>query len=281
MSSFKRQLKQLAARLLRPGLADIHRRLDLVEVKALERTAAARPSPSEIQWRGNLQTGRATTPDGAIIAPASAKFRDELTYWVTVARGLDPSFPGDFHATFADWQRTRLKELAAQLGLDGPAFTVWCAGRTAIEIGGGPHPALCEARWNRAIAVDPLADGYAAEGLYPESARHITHLASPGEAIPLPSAIADLVIIENALDHVEDPRAVIAEIARLLRPGGLVWLLVDLMDYRDHMHPSPMSEPKLRGLMTSAGFSERYLASWPGASHPMATHQCRSLWEKN
>ncbi|MCC6677771.1 MAG: methyltransferase domain-containing protein [Phycisphaerales bacterium] len=279
MNSLKHLLKQLAARLLRPGLADIHRRLDLIEIKAFER-AAAPPSPVEIHWRGSLQTGRATTPDGAANPAATAKFRDELAYWVNVARGHDPSFPGEFHAVFAGWQRRRLNELADQLKLDGPGFEAWARERTAAEIGGGPHPCVCEARWKRAIAVDPLADGYAAEGLYPDSARHITHLASPGEAIPLPSAIADLVIIENALDHVEDPRAVVTEIARLLRPRGLVWLLVDLMDYRDHMHPSPMSEARLRGLMTEAGFRERYLASWPGASHPMATHQCRSLWEK-
>lgn len=280
MNSLKRQIKQLAARVLRPGLADVHHRLDLIEVKARARADAALV-PHEAQWRGGLSTGRATTADGANHPAATAKFRDELTYWVKVARGLDPSFPGEFHAVFAQWQRARLNELADQLKLDGPGFEAWARARTAIEIGGGPHPGVCEARWKRAIAVDPLADGYAAEGLYPAEARDVVHLASPGETIPLPSAIADLVIIENALDHVEDPAAVIAEIARLLRPHGLVWLLVDLMDYRDHMHPSPMSEAKLRTLMSGAGFAERYLASWPGASHPMATHQCRSLWEKS
>lgn len=257
MPTLRQQLKHLAFRLMRPGLADVVARLD-----AIEKTVSARRAPP---------------------APATldhSKYRDELGYWAKVARGEDPAFPGEFHAVFSDWQRTRLRELADQLGLDGPGFAAWARQRTAVEIGGGPHPCVCEAPWKRAIAVDPLAAGYAEHGLYPESARAVVHLASPGESIPLPSAIADLVIIENALDHVDEPAAVAGEMARLLKPGGLAWVLVDLMDYRDHLHPSPMSEAKLRQLMTASGFRERYLASWEGASHPMATHQCRSLWTR-
>jgi len=245
---------------MRPGLAEVLRRLERIEAGVAARVARQAPVP------------------GAL--PDPAKYRDELGYWVTVARGGDPGFPGEFHAVFREWQRTRLKELADRLQLGGPGFETWARDRTAIEIGGGPHPCVCEARWKRAIAVDPLAAGYAAHGLYPESAGRVVHLASPGESIPLPSGIADLVIIENALDHVEDPRLVVGEMARLLRRGGLAWVLVELMEYRDHLHPSPMSEARLRGLMTGAGFHERYLASWAGASHPMATHQCRSLWER-
>ena len=42
-----------------------------------------------------------------------------------------------------------------------------------VEIGPGPHPAVAEASWRSAVAVDPLADAYLAEGLAPEDAEHV------------------------------------------------------------------------------------------------------------
>lgn len=295
-----------------PGLADVRARLEAFERRCLERGLAAerrRAQGHVARWSGGSH-GAARFADGLVDPAATAKFRDELGYWIAVARGQDPGFPGDFHGVFAGWQRTRLRELADQLQLDAAQFAAWAAARTVIEIGGGPHPAVAEARWRRAVAVDPLSDGYAAEKLFPDMteqagadmagadtagedragqhaagqrsphAGRVIPLASTGEQIPLPGAVADLVIIENALDHVEDPLAVAREMARLLKPGGLVWLLVDLMEYRDHLHPSPMNEARLRDLMRTAGFEARYFASWEGASHPMASRQCRSLWRK-
>jgi ubiquinone/menaquinone biosynthesis C-methylase UbiE len=41
-----------------------------------------------------------------------------------------------------------------------------------------------------------------------------------GEHLPYPSASFDLVVCMDVLEHVADPRAVLAEIARVLKPGG-------------------------------------------------------------
>jgi len=45
-----------------------------------------------------------------------------------------------------------------------------------------------------------------------------------GQPLPLPSGEADLVILSEAIEHVPDPELVLAEAARLLKPGGELFL---------------------------------------------------------
>jgi ubiquinone/menaquinone biosynthesis C-methylase UbiE len=129
--------------------------------------------------------------------------------------------------------------------------------------------------------VDPIAKGYVEEGLVPPAAEHITYLESPGERIPLPAGSADLVIIENALDHVGDPVAVLAEIRRLLAPQGMLWLLVDLSNYSDSMHPHPFNEERLRALLAGAHFEAVTERVSDHKSHPKAYGEYRGLLRKN
>jgi SAM-dependent methyltransferase len=52
-------------------------------------------------------------------------------------------------------------------------------------------------------------------------------LIGTGESIPLGDESVDVAICCNALDHVRDAGAVLAEILRVLRPGGGLFLEVD------------------------------------------------------
>ncbi|MBI2444199.1 MAG: class I SAM-dependent methyltransferase [Candidatus Magasanikbacteria bacterium] len=62
-----------------------------------------------------------------------------------------------------------------------------------------------------------------------EKARALTQarfIEAPAAAIPLPASSADAVLCSDAFHHLAEPQAVIAEIHRVLKPGGL-FLLVD------------------------------------------------------
>ncbi|MCC6661687.1 MAG: class I SAM-dependent methyltransferase [Phycisphaerales bacterium] len=212
------------------------------------------------------------------------KYEEELGFWRWLVKTPEgrKKIGGAFEEVFGRWQRQRLLELGERLGLESEAaLDAWCEGQSVVEIGAGPYPAVAAApAWRRAVAVDPLASGYAREGLLPEACDRVTYIEAPGEAVPLASGCADLVIIENALDHVADPEAVVAECRRLLRSGGLLWVLVDLSEHRDHMHPHPFSESRIRGLLTSGGFEMMHDRVSDHKSHPKAYGEYRGLLKK-
>lgn len=234
----------------------------------------------------------------------------ELDFWRWLVKTPEggASVGGSYVETFGRWQRDRLRELAMALDLlatagDRPrldpayggvfeapadvlgridaAIDQWCAQQRVVEIGGGPYPAIAAASaWRSAVAIDPIARRYAEEGLTPEGRDHIVFVESPGERTPLATASADLVIIENALDHVSDPDAVMAEIARLVRPEGLLWLLVDLSNYSDAMHPHPFNEARVADLLARHGFDAVAQRVSTHKSHPEAYGEFRGLFRR-
>jgi len=71
----------------------------------------------------------------------------------------------------------------------------------------------------------------------------IRFLQGAGERIPFPDAFMDVVLCTNVLDHVRDPRRVVAETRRVLRPDGVFVLMVDIFETgaehgeHDVLHP--------------------------------------------
>ncbi|HEY2690339.1 MAG TPA: class I SAM-dependent methyltransferase [Streptosporangiaceae bacterium] len=53
---------------------------------------------------------------------------------------------------------------------------------------------------------------------------HVEFILAPGSAIPLPTGSVDVVIFNHIYEHVPDPLAVMAEIRRVLRGDGVVYL---------------------------------------------------------
>lgn len=286
----KARLKQLVRRLFRPALEDVNRALcdqtraiESLRDAMLERTSTPPSGPLEpagtIVWRGGL-SGRAEAPDGSPHPSLTRKYLEELRFWVRIARDPEqfPSWTGTFPHVYGGWQQDRNDELASWLDMTPGAYRAWCEGARAVEIGSGPYPFLGRQRWKWAVAIDPLAGGYQAEGLVPPECAHVVMIPATGEHVPLPDACCDLAVIENCLDHVDDPDATLRELHRLVRPGGLVWLLVDLMEYRDEMHPNPFSEQRLKDSLAASGFAiVKMRISSENASHPRAQAECRAL----
>ena len=230
-----------------PGLYGLLRRQVAVE-KAIRRHAPQ-------VWRGGLAGG--LYPGSPADEDLRYKYFAELRYWVTLnaVPGFDPNVDGEMHDVFGKWQAARLRSLGRDLGMSSDAeLANWARGVRAVEFGGGPHPLVAEAAWRSAVSIDPLADGYEAERLLPPNRRGFVQIAAVAEDVPLPSGAADLVICHNALDHVDRPRSVLREAARLLAPGGMLWLIVDLRSTVDHMHPHVFDEQGLRTLIRACGF---------------------------
>jgi SAM-dependent methyltransferase len=91
-----------------------------------------------------------------------------------------------------------------------------------LDVGGRiqPYRPLFDGRLCRYVSIDlrrtPLVD-----------------VVARGEQIPMGSGRFDLVICTQVLEYVPDPRAVIAEIHRVLKPGGALLLSVPAIFPRD------------------------------------------------
>ena len=103
---------------------------------------------------------------------------------------------------------------------------VWPIARDtqALEVGSGAHGLVFFLGIPDAIGVDPLADDYAA--LFPAWQRRAKTRKAYGEALPFENASFDLVLSDNVVDHAEDPRAILREMVRVLRPGGALYFTV-------------------------------------------------------
>ncbi|MFI4915662.1 MAG: class I SAM-dependent methyltransferase [Phycisphaerales bacterium JB060] len=231
-------------------------------------------------WRGGLD-GSLTSAIGDV--HIERRLRDELAYWVRAVNvpgaheAIDPAY-GDFHDVFARWQTDRCKELADWMGV--PDVATWQLETAVLEIGGGPHPMVAQGRWALAAAVDPLNDGYASCDLFPPGPLGFTPIAASGEQIPVTGASFDIVVCDNCLDHVADPGRVVAEIARVLKPGGHAWILVDLRSTVDDMHPHAFTPELLAAMLTSQGLEITKERVGTHASHPLAHGEVRVLARK-
>jgi 2-polyprenyl-6-hydroxyphenyl methylase/3-demethylubiquinone-9 3-methyltransferase len=99
----------------------------------------------------------------------------------------------------------------------------WC-GKDVLDIGcaGGFMAEAMAVRGARVTGIDPAADAVEAARRHADSSGlRISYDVGVGEALPYPAAAFDAVVCVDVLEHVADLNKVLAEVTRVLRPGGL------------------------------------------------------------
>ncbi|MFQ6393923.1 methyltransferase domain-containing protein [Nocardia sp. KC 131] len=116
------------------------------------------------------------------------------------------------------------------------------AGERALDIGSGTgSEAMAFAERvgadGEAVGIDPNSDMVAlAERRAAEAGSTARYVGGSIYALPFPDGHFDAIRCERVYQHLDDPAAATAEIARVLRPGGRV-LLIDSDWYTSITHP--------------------------------------------
>lgn len=114
-------------------------------------------------------------------------------------------------------------------------------GETVVDIGAGFGPAavVIARRGAAVVGVDPTPSMRRVLSLRRQLAKgrnRIQVVAGAAEQLPLPDGSADVVISVNTMHHWADPGQAVAEIARVLGPGGRLVLADEAFD--DPTHPN-------------------------------------------
>lgn len=169
------------------------------------------------------------------------------------------------------WYRERRHLLAR-------AITGLAPGR-AIDIGaagGGNTRVLREHGWD-AVALE-----YGADGAAVAHERGLATLRGDATSLPLADDSLDLVIAFDVLEHLQDDDAAVAEVRRILRPGGtyLVAVPADPRLWSSHDvavdHVRRYTREGLVELLDRGGFEVADVKSWNVLLRPVVAMRRRS-----
>ncbi|WP_037606418.1 methyltransferase domain-containing protein [Streptacidiphilus rugosus] len=171
------------------------------------------------------------------------------------------------HASLAARPGERALDVGAGTGSETQvlAAAVGADGADGTAVGLEPHAGL------RAVAEQRAAD---------EGSR-ARFLDGDARALPLPDADVDLVWCERVLQHLTEPDRAVAEMARVLRPGGRI-VLLDTDWATFVLHPAaPEIRPALAAVTQGTAATPdagRRLAGWlTGAGLAVDAHGCDVL----
>ena len=115
-----------------------------------------------------------------------------------------------------------------------------------LEVGSGAHGLIFYFDAPTRVGVDPLADHYAR--LFPAWQGRAKTIAAGGEGLPFDESAFDVVLCDNVVDHAEDPRRIVQEIARVLVPGGLLYFTVNVHHFFYHLAASTHAAWRAAGI---------------------------------
>ncbi|HEV8427921.1 MAG TPA: methyltransferase domain-containing protein [Pyrinomonadaceae bacterium] len=95
-----------------------------------------------------------------------------------------------------------------------------------IEVGSGAHGLIFYFGSEQGVGVDPLAVSYG--NLFPRWQQCARTVAACGESLPFADQSFDVVLCDNVVDHAVSPKRIVAELTRVLAPGGLLYFTVNV-----------------------------------------------------
>lgn len=140
--------------------------------------------------------------------------RNDLTIYDTVA---DQWWSDEIR-----WVRT-LKNMVPGRLAHFDSHIDW-SGKTVLDLGcaGGFMAEALDDRGAQVTGIDPAAEAIAAAQAHAvQGGREIRYDVGVGEDLPYADAAFDAVVCVDVLEHVADLDRVLAEVARVLKPGGL------------------------------------------------------------
>ncbi|MET8349491.1 class I SAM-dependent methyltransferase [Micromonospora sp. NPDC005206] len=151
-----------------------------------------------------------TTADG-VAGPADRRRFATLGRSVTLFRAflVEQTDPDHFYGLLAG---DSVRQVSGYTAL---------AGRTVLDVGGGPGYFASAFRdaGARYVGLDPDVGDFSAAG---ESVAGM--LRGSGTALPVRSASVDVTFSSNVLEHVSEPARMLDEMARVTRPGGVLFV---------------------------------------------------------
>ena len=180
-------------------------------------------------------------------------------------------------------------------GMEGPIwYEHWhryhfaarfAAGKVAADVacGEGYGTALLARHARSVTGIDASEEAVALARRRYGAAANLEYKQGRCEQLPLGDASLDLLVSFETLEHLDDPRAFIAEAARVVRPGGLFMVstpnkavYTDATGYHNAFHPSEMYEDefvqalrdRFAGVTLFAQRVDAYSAIWPLAKAP-------------
>jgi 2-polyprenyl-6-hydroxyphenyl methylase/3-demethylubiquinone-9 3-methyltransferase len=139
--------------------------------------------------------------DPALYDSAAADWWSGQVRWLRTLQNLVPARLRAFDPVVGDWRGKR----GLDLGCAGGFMAEALAARGALVTGLDPATAAVKAGRARSRTTGSRVD----------------YLVGMGEHLPFQGTAFDVVVCVDVLEHVRDLAAVIAEVRRVLRPGGL------------------------------------------------------------
>jgi SAM-dependent methyltransferase len=146
----------------------------------------------------------------------------EKQHWYNIAKKIaDGRSP---QLDWYGWKANRLQEKMAEFN-----HSLELESATIVEIGSGPVGVVSGMDVGERYAVEPLGDYFEANPVLTQQRRpDVTYKTARGENLPFADRFAGFVIIDNVLDHSENPSQILREASRILDDNGLLYIGVNI-----------------------------------------------------